>query len=41
LPFARSHDSGCHRESDSPATKKFAVKVINHYGEEVLKVCAI
>ncbi len=29
------------RPFDKPATGKIAIKVINHYGDEVLKVCAV
>jgi adenine-specific DNA-methyltransferase len=29
------------RPFPSPKTKKIAVKVINHYGDEVLKICAV
>ena len=29
------------RPFDTPATGKIAIKVINHYGDEVLKVCAV
>ncbi len=29
------------RPFDKPATGKIAIKVINHYGDEVLKVCTV
>lgn len=29
------------RPFDKPSTGKIAIKVINHYGDEVLKVCAV
>ena len=29
------------RPFDTPSTGKIAIKVINHYGDEVLKVCAV